>query len=65
MREAFTFLMENIYVQFEDIVNQQIIGIPIGTNWAPLIADLFLYYFYMSHLHKSKRYDLMEMFNDT
>ena len=39
--EAFTFLMENIYVQLEDIVYQQI-GIPMGTNCAPLIADLFL-----------------------
>ena len=33
--------MENIYVQLEDIVYQQI-GIPMGTNCAPLIADLFL-----------------------
>ena len=41
--EAFTFLMENIYVQFGGMVNQQIVGIPLGTNCAPLIADLFLY----------------------
>ena len=39
--EAFTFLMENIYVQFDDMVYQQIVGIPIGTNCAPLIPDLF------------------------
>ena len=41
--EAFTFLMENIYVQFDGMVYQQIVGIPMGTNCAPLIADLFLY----------------------
>ena len=39
--EAFTFLMENIYVQFEGMVYQQIVGIPMGTNCAPLIADYF------------------------
>ena len=39
--EAFTFLMENIYVQFDGMVYQQIVGIPMGTNCAPLIADLF------------------------
>ena len=41
--EAFTFLMENIYVQFDGMVYQQILGIPMGTNCVPLIADLFLY----------------------
>ena len=41
--EAFTFLMENIYVQFECMVHQQIVGIPLGTNCAPLIADLFYF----------------------
>ena len=66
--EAFTFLIENIYVQFDGMVYQQIVGIPIGTNCAPLIADLFLYCYerdFMSDLQKSKRFDLIDMFNDT
>ena len=57
-----------IYVQFDDIVYQQIVGIPMGTNCAPLIADLFLYCFerdFMSNLQKSKRFDLIDKFNDT
>ena len=65
--EAFTFLMENIYVQFDGMVYQQIVGIPMGTNCAPLIADLFLYCYerdFMSDLQKSKRHDLIDMFND-
>ena len=37
------FLMENIYVQFEGMVYQQIVEIPMGTNFTPLIADLFLF----------------------
>ena len=68
--ESFTglFLMENIYVQFDGMVYQQIVGIPIGTNCAPLIADSFLYCYerdFISDPHKSKRHDLMKMFNDT
>ena len=66
--EAFTFLMENIYMQFDGMVYQQIVGIPMGTNCAPLIADLFLYCYerdFMSDLQKSKRFDLIDRFNDT
>ena len=66
--EAFTFLMENIYVQFDGMVYQQIVGIPMGTNCAPLIADLCLYCYerdFMSDLQNSKRFDLIDMFNDT
>ena len=48
--------------------NKQIVGIPICTICAPVIADVFLYYNeidFMSDLQKSKRYDLIYMFNDT
>ena len=68
LSEAFTFLMENIYVQFGDMVYQQIVGIPMGTNCAPLIVDLFLYCYerdFMSNLQKPKRFDLIDKFNDT
>ena len=57
-----------IYVQLGGMVYQQIVGIPMGTNCAPLIADLLLYCVerdFMSHLHKSKRCDFIDMFNDT
>ena len=40
----------------------------MDTNCAPLIADLFLYCYerdFMSDLHKSKRHDVIDMFNDT
>ena len=60
--------MENIYVQFDGMVYQQIVEIPMGTNCAPLITDLFLYCFerdFMSNLQKSKRFDLIDKFNDT
>ena len=40
----------------------------MGTNCTPLIADLFLYCYerdFLSDLHKSKRHDLIYMFNDS
>ena len=46
------------YVQF----------LPIGTNCAPLIADLFLFCYereFMSNIYNSKRYDFIDMFNYT
>ena len=59
--------MENIYVQFDGMIYQQIVGIPMGTNCASLIADLFLYCYerdFISNLQKSKRFDLIDKFND-
>ena len=37
------FLVDNIFVVFAGKVFQQIIGIPMGTNCAPRLADIFLY----------------------
>ena len=37
------FLIDNIFVQFGGRLCRQVIGIPMGTNCAPLLADLFLY----------------------
>ena len=37
------FLIDNIFVECGGVIFQKVIGIPMGTNWAPLLADLFLY----------------------
>jgi hypothetical protein len=37
------FLIDNIFVFFGGRVFQQTVGIPMGTNCAPLVADLILY----------------------
>ena len=37
------FLVDNIFVVFAGKVFQQIVGIPMDTNCAPLLADIFLY----------------------
>ena len=36
------FLVENIYVRFGGQLFRQMVGIPMGTYCAPLLADLFL-----------------------
>ena len=37
------FLIDNIFVKFGRCLFRQVIGIPMGKNCAPLLADLFLY----------------------
>ena len=37
------FLIYNIFVEFARQIFQQTVGIPMGTNCAPLLADLYLY----------------------
>ena len=41
--DALSFLLDNIYIRFGTNLYRQIVGIPMGTNCAPLVADLFLF----------------------
>ena len=43
MCEALTFLLDYIYIRFGTKLFRQIVGIPMGTNCAPLVADLVLF----------------------
>ena len=38
-----TFLLDNIFIQFGTKLYRQVVGIPMGPNCAPLVADLFLF----------------------
>jgi len=61
-------LIDNIYVRFGDKVFRQTIGIPMGTNCAPLLADLFLYTYessFIQELTKSNQSKLARKFNLT
>jgi hypothetical protein len=46
------FLIDNIFVSFGGTLFQQVLGIPMGTNCAPLLADLFLYSYESECLQK-------------
>ena len=41
--DALSYLLENIYFRFGNKLYRQIVGFPMGTNCAPLVADLFLF----------------------
>ena len=41
--EWLNLFIDNIYVEFGGHVYQLTVGIPMGINCAPLVADLFLY----------------------
>lgn len=65
---ALSFLLDNIYVRFGNTLFKQIIGIPMGTNCAPLVADLFLYCYerdFMLSLSEEKQQDVIVAFNNT
>ena len=46
MCDALHYLLDNMFIQnvrFGSKLYRQIVGIPMGTNCAPLVADLFLF----------------------
>ena len=55
---AIDFLIDNIYVRFGSSVFRQVIGIPMGTNSAPLLADLFLHTFEYDFMVKTMKSDI-------
>ena len=44
--DALTYLLDNIYFRFGNKLYRQIVCIQMGTNCAPLVADLFVFLFY-------------------
>ena len=68
MCEALTFLLDNIYIRFGSKLYRQILGIPMGTNCAPLVADLFLFCYgrdVMLSLSEDDQSGVTEAFNST
>ena len=65
--EMFNFLIDNIYIQIGSAVYQQTIGIPMGTDCAPLVADLFLFSYEFEFMKSLIRTDLSvaAKFNNT
>ena len=66
--EALTFFLDNIYIIFGSKLYRQIVGIPMGTNCAPLIADLFLFCYerdFVLSLPEDNQSDVIEAFNST
>ena len=66
--DALSHLLDNIYISFGNKLRRQIIGILIGTNSAPLVADLFLFCYerdFMTSLSSDNQADIIEAFKST
>ena len=59
-----TLLWGNIFIQ----LYRQVVEIPMGTNCAPLVADLFLFYYerdFMISFSDDKQADVIDALNTT
>ena len=66
--DALVYLLDNIFIRFGAKLYRQTIGIPMGTNCAPLVADLFLFCYerdFMKSLSRENRADIIEAFYST
>ena len=42
--DALSYLLDNFYIRFGNKLYGQIVGVPMGTNCAPLVADLLCFF---------------------
>ena len=66
--KSLCFFLDNIFVRYGDSIYRQVIGIPMGTYCAPLIAVLFSYCYerdFMLSLDKNSQADVITAFNNT
>ena len=68
MCETLIYPLNNIYIRFGTKLYRQIVGLPMGTNCAPLVADLFLFCYerdFMTSLSDVKQAEIIEAFIST
>ena len=66
--ECLTFLLDNIFIRFGNKLNRQVVGIPMVTSCAPLVADSFLFCYerdFMMSLSDDKQADIIDAFSTT
>ena len=68
MCDALNYLLDNILIRFGSKLYRQIVGIPMGTNCAPLVAELFLFCYerdFMLSLSDNNQTDIINAINST
>ena len=68
IKEKQIYLLDNIFIRFGTKLYRQTIGIPIETNRAPVVADLFLFCYerdFMKSLSRENQADIVKAFNST
>ena len=66
--DALVYLWDNIFIRFGIEFYRQTTGIPMGTNCAPPVADLFLFCYerdFMKFLSRENQADIIEAFKST
>ena len=66
--DVLSFLLDNMYIRFGTELYRQSVGIPMGTNSAPLVAVLFLFCYerdLMKDLSGENQVDVTKAFNST
>ena len=65
--DALVYLLDNIFIRFGTKLYRKTIGIPMGTNCAPLVTELFLFCYerdFMKSLSRENQADIfIEAFN--
>ena len=64
--EALIYLLYNLFIRFGTKLYRQIVGIPMGTNCTPLIADLFSFCYerdFMASLSYKKEAEIIQALN--
>ena len=68
MCEALIFLLDKFYIKFSSKLYRKTVGIPMSPNCAPLVADLFLFYYerdFMLSLSDDIQSEVIAAFNST
>ena len=68
MCDALHYILENVFIRFGSKLYRKIVGIPKGTNCAPLVADLVLLCYerdFVLSLSDNNQTDIIEAFNST
>ena len=66
--DALHYLLNNIFIRFGSKLYRQFVGIPMGTNCAPLVTNLFLFCYeryFMLSLSDNNQADVVEEFHST
>ena len=65
--ELIEFLIDNIFIGVGNKIFRQHIGIPMGTNCAPLLANLYLFYYEYTYMKKLIKTNFLQArrFNNT
>ena len=68
MCDALRYLLDNIFIRFGSKLYRQIVGNPMRTYCAPVVAVSFLFYYerdFMLSLSDNNQGDVNEAFNST